>query len=187
MRAALSTVCFFLVSSAAVGQAPGTAAFEIASVKPSQRQIGADYNNQVTLAPSRITARNVTLRRLVCEVYGLQVRQVLGPNWLDQNEYDIEARTDAQANREQLDLVLRALLIERFNLRQHRETRVMQVYELRIEEAGAKVHPTYSGGPPRPGAGLHFHGEMRQFADFLAVQLSIPMASDSRPLLRRVS
>ena len=177
MRAALSTVCFFLLSSAAVGQVPGTAAFEISSVKPSQRQIGADYNNQVTLAPSRITARNVTLRRLVSEAYGLQVRQVLGPSWLDQNEYDIEARTSEQANQEQLDRMLRALLAARFNLRQHSETRVMRVYYLLADDS-AKLHRLESGETAKPGAGLHFHGDMRRFADFLAVQMSIPILDD---------
>lgn len=31
---------------------------------------------------------------------------------------------------------------------------------------------------PAAGAGFHFHGDMRQFADYLAVQLSIPIADD---------
>jgi uncharacterized protein (TIGR03435 family) len=168
----------FLLSSAVAGQAPGTPAFEVASVKPSQRQIGADYNNQFTVLPSGITARNTTLRRLVSEAYRLQVSQVVGPGWLDQNEYDIEARTGNHANREQLDLMLRTLLAERFNLKKHSETREMRVYELLADKAGAKIRPGESGEAAKAGAGFHFHGDMRRFADFLAVQFSIPILDD---------
>ena len=178
MRAWCFPSLLFLLSSAASGQTPGTPAFEVASVKPSQHQVGPDYNNQFTILPSGITARNATLRRLVSEAYGMQMRQVVGPGWLDQNEYEIEARIGNQANREQLDLMLRTLLAERFNLKQHRETREMQVYELLADKGGTTLHLVKSGETARAGAGFHFHGDMRQFADFLAVQFSIPILDD---------
>lgn len=177
MRELWPLCLLFLLSSAAAGQAPGTPAFEVASVKSSQRRVGADYNNQFIVSPSGISARNATLRRLVSEAYRLQVRQVLGPSWLDQNEYDIEARTSDQTSQEQLDLMLRALLTARFNLRQHSETRVMRVYDL-LADGSAKLHRMESGDTAKPGAGFHFHGDMRRFADFLAVQLSIPILDD---------
>lgn len=166
------------LSSVAAGQGPKTLAFEIASVKPSQRRIGADYNNQFALSSSGITARNATLRRLVSEAYGLQLRQVLGPGWLDQNEYDIEARTGGPAAREELDLMLRTLLAERFNLKQHGETREMRAYDLVADKAGPKIHPMKSGETANGGEGFHFHRDMRQFADFLADQFSIPALDD---------
>jgi uncharacterized protein (TIGR03435 family) len=178
MRASLFLSVLTLLSAAAAGQAPKTLAFEIASVKPSQRQIGADYNNQFTVSPSGITARNATLRRVVSEAYRLQVHQVLGPSWLDQNEYDIEARTGDPVDREKLDRMLRTLLAERFNLKQHGETREMRAYELLTDKAGPKIQPMRSGETAKTGAGFHFHGDMRQFADFLAVQLSIPILDD---------
>lgn len=101
------------------------------------------------------------------EAYRLQMRQVIGPGWLDQNEYDLQARADHSVGREQLDLMLRTLLVERFDLKQHRETREMRVYELTSDRGGPANHPVKKGE-------VHFHGNMRQFADFLAVQLSIP-------------
>lgn len=177
MREAWPLSLLFLLSAAAAGQSPGTPSFEVASVKPSQRPVGADYNNQFIVSLSGITARNATLRRLVSEAYRLQVRQVLGPSWLDQNEYDIEARTSEQANQEQLDRMLRALLAARFNLRQHSETRVMRVYDLLADDS-VKLHRLQSGETAKPGAGFHFHGDMRRFADFLAVQMSIPILDD---------
>jgi len=178
MCAWLFVSLLFLLSSMAAGQAAATPAFEVASVKPSARQVGADYNNRFTRSPAGITARNATLKRLISEAYRVQVRQVVGPGWLDENEYDLEARAGEQTRREQMDLMLRRLLAERFNLKLHRETREMRVYELLADKAGIKIHPMKSGEPPKAGAGLHFHGDMRQFADFLAVQFSIPMLDD---------
>src|SRR5262245_7079983 len=110
--------------SLSLGLTPAqTPAFEVASVKASQRAVGPDYNNQLTFSPSGVTGKNVTLKRLIAEAYRLQLNQVIGPSWLDQNEYDIETKTDGQATREQVALMLRTLLAERFDLKQHRETR----------------------------------------------------------------
>ena len=89
-------VFFALLNVAAFGQSGAKApTFEVASVKRSQSVAGPDADNQIVFAPAGITARNATLRRLVAEAYRLQLRQVLGPNWLDQIEYDMEAKPSA--------------------------------------------------------------------------------------------
>ena len=162
-------------TSVAIGQPSTTApAFDVASVRPSLHTVGPDYNNQLTYSPAGITGKNVTIKRLVAEAYQLQMDQVLGPNWLDQNEYDIDAKTTGTATKEQLARMLRSLLAERFHLTQHSEMREMRVYELVQDKAGSKIHPVDGGEPSAAAGGFHFHGDLRQFADLLAVQLSIP-------------
>jgi uncharacterized protein (TIGR03435 family) len=150
----------------------------VASVKPSQRLVGPDYNNQLTYSPTGITARNVTLKRLVAEAYHLQQNQVLGPEWLDRNEYDIDTRAAGVGTREQMALMLRSLIAERFKLAQHSEMREMRVYELVVSKSGPKIRPMAGGETVMSRAGFHFHGDLRQFADLLAVQLSIPAADN---------
>jgi uncharacterized protein (TIGR03435 family) len=175
MRALSILISFALSSSVGVGQVATTApAFEVASVKPSQHLVGPDYNNQLSYSPNGIIARNVTLKRLVAEAYKLQLNQVLGPSWLDKNEYDIDARSAGAGTREQHALMLRSLVAERFKLTEHSEMREMRVYELVIGKSGSKIRPISEGETPTAGAGFHFHGDLRQFADLLAVQLSIP-------------
>ena len=179
MRALSFLISLALSSSVAVGQASTTApAFDVASVKPSQRSVGPDYNNQLTYSPTGITARNVTLKRLVAEAYQLQLNQVLGPSWLEKNEYDIDAKAAGAGTREQMALMLRSLVAARFKLAQHSEMREMRVYELVIGKSGCKIRPMSDGETGTARAGFHFHGDLRQFADLLAVQLSIP-ASDN--------
>ena len=152
--------------------------FDVASVRPSQQEVGPDYNNQITWAPDGFTGRNVTLKRLIAEAWHCQLDQVEGPPWLGRNEYDITARMPEGTSREQASLMLRGLLFERFRLKEHSETRPMRTYELTVGEKGAKVHPIAPGGAASAGSGLHFHGDMRQFADLLAIQFSFPAAND---------
>src|SRR5262249_10818201 len=159
------------LSSAAFGQAVKTVAFDVASVKPSQNLVGPDYNNQFAFSPVGITGKSVTLKRLIAEAYQVQLNQVVGPSWLDRNEYEIEARTEESARKDQLALMLQNLLGERFSLKQHRETRSMSVYQLVIDKTGPKIRPIKDGEVPKAGTGFYFHGDLRQLADLLAVQL----------------
>jgi uncharacterized protein (TIGR03435 family) len=176
MRTGIAIVAFSVV-----GFAQST--FEIASVKASPQPVGPDYNNQLTISPSQLIGRNVTLRRLVAEAYGVQMNQVAGPSWLDQNEYEIEARAETEVNRDSLRSMLSALLAERFHLRQHNEQRRMRAYELVVDKGGPKIGAAKSGAPPASNGGFPFHGEMRQLADLIAVQLTIPAPADStRPV-----
>ena len=154
-------------------------AFEVASVRPSQHEVGPDYNNQITYLPDRFTGRNVTLKRLIAEAWHCQINQVVGPPWIEHNEYDVEARVTEGATHEQIALMLRSLLFDRFHLKQHSETREMRVYDLTVSKGGLKIQPVKPGdAPAAAGSGFHFHGDMRQFADLLAIQFSIPAAND---------
>ncbi len=174
-----------LPSSVAFGQSSASApAFEVASVKPSQHQVGPDYNNQIAYTPTGVTARNVTLKRLIAEAYRLQLSQISGPSWIDQNEYNIDARTAEGTPREQMTLMLRILLAERFNLKQHGETREMRVYDLVVAGSGPKIHPIDDGENAAANSGSRFHGDMRKFADFLAIMFTMPAASSpSEPVI----
>jgi len=174
---AVLTFCFLTSVVFAQPQAKSQA-FDVASVRQSRLTVGPDYNNQITFTPAGFSARNVTLKRLIAEAWSVQLNQVAGPGWIDQNEYDINARTAEGATREQISPMLKSLLAERFKLQDHTETREMRVYELAVAKAGPKIHPIADGEPVKTAPGFHFHGGMHQFADLLAVQFSIPAPED---------
>jgi uncharacterized protein (TIGR03435 family) len=172
------------VTMLALGGTAFAQSFEVASVKPSARTVGPDYNNQISIGPGGFKGRNVTLKRLIEEAYGVQPHQVSGPKWLAENEYDVEAKAGSQAAGdqamvEQVRLMLRPLLADRFHLSQHRETRELRVYEMVVDTKGPKIHPAADSesGAGKPGF-RHFHGELQQLANLIAVQLSIPMLDD---------
>ena len=177
---ALPLITFLALSASyAFGQARSVpATFDVASVRPSQRVVGPDYNNQIEYSATGITAKNATLRRLIAEAYHLQMNQISGPDWLDHNEYEVQAKAGVAITHRQLEPMLQKLLAERFKLREHSERREMRVYELAVSKSGAKIHSSEDMGPVNSGAGFHFHGDMREFADLLAIKLSIPPAND---------
>jgi uncharacterized protein (TIGR03435 family) len=189
MRPSSAFALFVLLNPAAfvLSQSPQLA-FEVVSVRPSQHEVGPDYNNQITYSPTGFTGRNVTLKRLVAEAWQCQRNQVMGPPWLDRNEYDIAARLPDGATKEQIPLMLRSLLSDRFQLKAHEETRQMRGYELTVAPGGPRIHPVQPGDAAVAGPGLHFRGDMRQFADLLAVQISIPApTSASVPVIADAS
>ena len=138
--------------SQAQAQAPAAGAtFEVASVKPNNSGDGrVMLQNQ---PGGRFTATNVTLRLLIRQAYGLQDTQIVGgPNWLTDDHYDIVAKADgAQGDGPPLQgrgtgptpvqMMLRALLAERFNLVVHDETREMPVYGLILARSDGKLGP----------------------------------------------
>jgi uncharacterized protein (TIGR03435 family) len=170
----LITVVALFCSVAFAQPAAQTPSFDVASVRPSRVTVGPDYNNQITFTRTGFSARNVTLRRLIAEAWNVQLNQVLGPGWIDHSEYDIIARTAEGTTKERMAPMIKSLLVERFRLRDHSETRTMRVYELAIAKNGLKIRPITDGESVKTAPGFHFHGGMRQFADLLAVQFSIP-------------
>jgi uncharacterized protein (TIGR03435 family) len=171
----------FLLASAVWAQDAATT-FAVASVKPSASLVGPDYNNRLIFEPGALSARNATLRRLIAEAYGLQLRQVVGPAWLDRNEYDLDAKAGSPATPAQLRAMLAALLAERFGLDQHRETRKLKVYELVVDKGGPKIQPVEAGAANAAATWPRFHRELSRFADLLAVQLTVSLPDDpTRP------
>ena len=171
---------FWLALTLCVQASAQAPSFDVASVKPSQKTVGPDYNNQLKYSPSAFSARNATLKALIAEAYRLQRRQVFGPAWIDQNEYDIEARVNHSSSREQLWTMLQSLLAERFGLRQHTETRSIRAFELTVAKSGPKLQPVREDDTAPPKAGRYFRGDMRQFADLLAIQLSMAAPIDPK-------
>ena len=170
MRAIAALILLLYVSPISTAQT-----FAVASLKPSPRSVGPDYNNRVTLSPSGLSARNVTLKRLIGEAYALQPHQIAGaPNWLATAEFDLDAKADAPSPRAQLDRMLQALLAARFHLAFHRETRELRVYELITAPNGPKFQPAKEADAP--GAAT-----LPEFANLLAVKLTIPVNADSDP------
>jgi uncharacterized protein (TIGR03435 family) len=154
--------------------------FDVASVKRSQVQKGIDYRGRVEIAGGRLSGRNVTLQHLIAAAYHVQSSQVVAAagggitKWLDSDEFDVDARADAPATPQQLRAMLQSLLADRFHLVLGREERELRVNALMVDKGGPKIRPSQGSSTD----GRNFHGDMRQFADLLAVQATIPASVD---------
>jgi len=140
----------WLAAATTVFAQPAEPAFEVASVKAVGAASGGPGSNLMhggpgTADPGRITFPAATLKRLLMAAYGVGPDQVSGPAWLDSERYAIAAKVPAGADKPQVRVMLRHLLIERFGLKLHHETRNFPSYALVVAKRGAKLDRAPAG------------------------------------------
>src|SRR5262249_10325272 len=100
--------------------------FEAASIKVNklgENQLpGADFAAQ---PGGRLHVRNNPMQNVIRGAFGVEQRFLLlgGPDWIDSDRYDIEARAEGNPSRDQMMTMLQSLLEDRLKLKVHREKR----------------------------------------------------------------
>jgi uncharacterized protein (TIGR03435 family) len=147
----LGAACLTLVAATAFGQAK--VAFEVASIRPTDSELpaGARVGFQATGSQVRIGA--MSIKDLLGIAYTLRPQQIEGPDWLGQQRWDVSATIPDGVPTSKVPDMLAALLVERFQLKFHREMRELPVYALGTAKAGAKViesapDPNAPAAPP---------------------------------------
>jgi bla regulator protein blaR1 len=152
MCAMLVMAAGFLVAGlAAQSPQPPAAglAFEVASIKPNN---SGDGRGMMQNQPGRFIATNITPRLLIRNAYQLQDFQITGgPGWLASDHFDINAKVPDEfrdlppmrpgAGPGPLQLMIRALLAERFKLAVHNETKDSPIYALVLARSDGKLGP----------------------------------------------
>ncbi len=157
--------------------------FEVTSVKfnkSAPRGIRFDFP-----AGGRYVATNVTLQNLIVNSYLIFDFQVQGaPGWANSDRFDVEGKAEGNPSRQQVRLMLRSLLADRFKLATHRETKEMPVYDLVVAKSGFKFKEGKCVGEPGPqnpcgGTSVSLRGEaigrelsVKDFGDTLSSLLS---------------
>jgi uncharacterized protein (TIGR03435 family) len=132
------------------GQAPATdtklPAFEVASVKPTK----ISGTSLVRPLPGgRFSVVNFSLAGLIKRAYRLQDNQLVGgPDWIRSEGYDIEAKAEGDASAEQMLLMLRTVLTERFKLTLRTERRELPVYALVLAKRDGATGPQLRRSSP---------------------------------------
>ena len=152
-------------------------AFDAASVKRSSPQPGRGSN--MSADPGRLTCRNVPLKRYVVVAWRLKDYQLSTPDWMNDERYDVTATMPAGTPpREVLDM-LQALLVDRFKLATHRETKELAIYALVVDKNGLKLKPaegfntSVSSSPT--GRSMRANVTMKGFAGLLSGLVDRPV------------
>lgn len=136
-------------------------AFEVVSVKLHRPPI---LRTSMQLEPARFVAEAVTLKMLVLRAFALRQNRVIGaPPWVDSERYDLEAKVEGTIPRDDLPLMLQRILIDRFQLKVHRETREFPVYELLLTKSGLsklKISEDQTPAAPPPVTGQRVSGPL---------------------------
>lgn len=107
---------------------------------------GPEYNNQGGL----LVAHSTPLLQLLVFAYAKSMFQIEDfrrqlPEWARTSRWDIQARADGKATKDEMRAMTRSLLEDRFGLKLHTEVRDTAVYKLVLVHEG------------RPGPRLHPH------------------------------
>jgi uncharacterized protein (TIGR03435 family) len=112
--------------------------FEVASIKSSAPGAGGGGPN--SMSGDQATYRNTTLKNVLVRAFELKFGiQVIGPSWISTERFDIVAKAPDHTPADQIPAMLRALLIERFNLELHHETRELPAYALILGKGRFKL------------------------------------------------
>ena len=114
--------------------------FAVATIK---RNMSGALSSNAQLQPGgRLTLTNTTIRDVMKNVFNLPDFAIVGgPAWLATDRYDIIARADGDPSREQMLQMLRALLIERFRMVTHQDTREVPVFALVLARPDGRLGP----------------------------------------------
>jgi uncharacterized protein (TIGR03435 family) len=141
-----------------------TPAFEVATIKPAppmaammaQIQAGTLHVG-MKIDQARVDIGFMTVGDLLSTAYKVKPAQIVGPDWIRQDRYDILAKLPDGATPEQVPAMLQALLAERFMLTLHRETREQSVYALVVGKDGSRLKASVPETAPEP-AGAEAQG-----------------------------
>jgi uncharacterized protein (TIGR03435 family) len=171
--------------SRAQSQAGGAPhAFEAASVKPNR----AGGVTTRRIEPGTITYLNITLGEFIAMAYGVKHYQLSGPDWIvnygSTDRYDVVAKAAGAVFAEPLKRMLGPLLVDRFHLAFHRETRELPVFALVVAKGGPKFKPGDGGAMSirldGKGGYAYTNYSMATLADSLSLMTAV-----GRPVLDR--
>jgi len=113
--------------------------FEVASIR---QNLSGSGSRGLNIKGGTFTTTNFSLVGLIQIAYEVTEAQVIGgPDWIRSDRFDIFAKAAADANRDQLALMLRALLEDRFKLRLRSEQRELPLFELTLARDDGRVGP----------------------------------------------
>jgi uncharacterized protein (TIGR03435 family) len=120
------------------------ASFEVADVKVNQSgepRMAVDF-----LPGGRLSMRNVPMKVMIIMAYRVRPDAVTGgPSWLESDRFDVVAKALQTTSPDELRLMLRTLLAERFKLAIHTDQKIMPAYALVLGKTGPKLQTSDAG------------------------------------------
>ena len=115
---------------------PTRVEFEVASIRPSSPAVSS---GGARIDGAQVHYARFPFREYIARAYRVRLSQVIGPEWIDSERFDIDAKLPAASTPAQIPEMLQVLLSERFALKQHRELKEMPIYALVLGKPPLKL------------------------------------------------
>jgi uncharacterized protein (TIGR03435 family) len=152
-------VSVFLTISAGAQQK-----FQLADVHSSTTAHNFAQNFGGVLRAGRYVNRDATMLELIQAAYGISTEDIAGgPGWVSSDLFDVIAKVPEGTTPAAANLMLQALLADRFKLAMRKDTYPVPRYVLTVSKGGSKLksssgsgnstyQPVQQGAPPDPGS-----------------------------------
>jgi uncharacterized protein (TIGR03435 family) len=153
----LSPAAAIVLATAALAQPPANVEFEVASLKASAPPDGRGImigcrGGPETKDPIQYTCQNMDLSNFVTMAYGMSYYQLTAPDWMRTVRFDLRAKVPEGATKDQLKLMVQSMLVERFKLAVHHETRELAKFDLVVAKSGPRLKPAGEAQAPKDPA-----------------------------------
>jgi uncharacterized protein (TIGR03435 family) len=101
--------------------------------------MGGQVNVGLHIDGAMVRCTYLSLKEYIGMAYNLKLHQVVGPEWLAGERFDIAAKIPQGSPRDQIAPMLRALLTDRFHMQMHRDQKEFSVYALVVAKGGLKM------------------------------------------------
>jgi len=152
MNAIRCLVPAVLAAAAAFGQTPRPE-FEVASIHPVDQNNQAQVNVGVHIDGAQVNITYFALKDYIRVAYKIKDYQIVGPDWLASEHYDISAKLPSGATRDQVADMLKSLLEDRFKIKSHMDSKEFPVYALIPAKGGVKLKESPVDPETQPAAG----------------------------------
>ena len=187
-RRRLILLSFGLVSmSVAVGQNnQRRLVYDVASIRPSRPSAPAGGIDPLP-GGTGYKGEGVSVKVMLSVMYRVPLWQIVGgPDWLNDERFDVQAITETPYSTDDLHLMFQNLLADRFHLKLHKETKLAQAYILTIAKSGLKMTESPAAHdhniPITNGKNNEFIGNSVRMG-FFCWWLGLRLQNDQRPVI----
>lgn len=128
--------------------------FDVVTIKPSRPNTPGKL---FTVRGREVLAINTTLSDILTLAFSLHPKQIINaPAWMEQDHFDVTGTPDTpgQPNIDQMRVLFQKMVVDRFQLKFHRDKKELSVYALTVAKGGPKL--TKSTADPNNTPSLAF-------------------------------
>ncbi len=113
--------------------------FQLVDVHVSPHSNTPNIRGGISMHGDRYTTSQATMTNLIARSYSVESRNVLGgPAWLDLDRFDMVAQAPRTTSSDDVRLMLRSMLVDRFKLVTHTATKPLPAFILTVGKGALK-------------------------------------------------